>query len=470
MQGLINHAILCVLILLLSGNLIAQSVSGTLSLLKNQPIRLEGFSGLKTYLIASDSTDQEGHFRLGYSSSDVGVGFLKSADDKPMIVILSGEDVEIKGEALINMESMRISKGRENLWFERYAREHPRREQALSAWAYLEKMYRADTLFSKQVAPAKAILKEKQRIGEEDSLFLSRLPKDSYVRWFLPMRKMISSVSTIAQYRTEEIPATLAAFRSLDYADVRLYKSGLFKDAIESHFWLLENCGKPLDSVFQEMKNSIDALLPALQKDEKKFNEVTDFLFDLLERHSLFQASEYLALKVLNEVSCTLNSDLARQLETYRAMKKGNTAPDFDFSGKVLYPAGIQSAAPSRLSDLRAPYTLLVFGSSACPKCKEEVPQIATYYQQWRAQGLEVVFVSLDESEKEFREFSGGFPFISMCDFKKWKSPVVESYYVFGTPSMFLLDAERKILLRPNSVNQMNAWFDWYLVKGNPQR
>ena len=32
----------------------------------------------------------------------------------------------------------------ENKWFEQYAQEHPRREQALSAWVYLEKIYKLD--------------------------------------------------------------------------------------------------------------------------------------------------------------------------------------------------------------------------------------------------------------------------------------------------------------------------------------
>jgi hypothetical protein len=59
-------------------------------------------------------------------------------------------------------------------------------------------------------------------------------------------------------------------------------------------------------------------------------------------------------------------------------------------------------------------------------------------------------------------------PFISTCDFKKWDSPIAQDYYVFGTPTMFLLDDKRKILLRPNSVKQMDAWVDWFLVQGNP--
>ena len=42
-----------------------------------------------------------------------------------------------------------------------------------------------------------------------------------------------------------------------------------------------------------------------------------------------------------------------------------------------------------------------------------------------------------------------------------------KDYYIFSTPTMFLLDSKREIILRPNSVNQMDAWVDWYLVQGN---
>ena len=90
--------------------------------------------------------------------------------------------------------------------------------------------------------------------------------------WFIPIRKLVSSAATVAQYQTEEIPATIEAFRAIDYTDHRLYKSGLLKESIENHYWLLENCGKPLDAVFAEMKKSIDAMLVNLVKDPKKFN------------------------------------------------------------------------------------------------------------------------------------------------------------------------------------------------------
>jgi thiol-disulfide isomerase/thioredoxin len=438
----------------------SQKILGNFSQLINQPIKVEGFSGLKTYAISSTITDEMGNFKLNYSNSDFGVGYLIASDNKPLFILLSGEDIEITGKSLGLTEAIKIIRGQENLYFEQYAKEHPRREQAMSAWGYLEKIYTLDSLFSTQKKPSQAIQEEKYRIKKEDLAFLSSLPNDSYVKWFLPTRKLVSSVSTVAQYRPEEIPETIDAFRNLDYTDPRLYKSGLFKDAIENHFWLLENSGKSLDNVFEEMKLSIDAIMPKLVTNEKIFNEVTDYLFDLLEKHSLFQASEYLALKVLNEGSCTINNDLANQLETYRAMKKGNIAPDMVFDKSNFIN---QNKLLNKLSDVKSKYTVVVFGASWCPKCKEELPEITKLYNKWKLKGVEVVFIALEEDKKAFMDFAKAFPFPSYSDNKKWESKIVKDYYVFSTPTIFLLDNKREIILRPNSVKQMDAWVDWYL-------
>lgn len=442
---------------IVSPSIFSQTVSGKLSQLAGQDIRLERFEGLKTNLVSNTAIDSLGNFTLSYSPKDYGVGFLMSSDNKAFIVLLCGETIEIQGEALVYTESIRVTKGQQNQWFEQYSLEQPKREQALSAWLFLKNLYANEVVFKDQKAPSKSIAAEMQRIKAEDASFIAQLPKESYVRWFLPKRKLVSSVATIAQYRSDEVPQTIQDFRNLDYSDDRLYTSGLFKDAIEGHFWLLENSGKPLDKVFEEMKISIDALMVHLIKEDKKLNEVTNFLFDLLERHSLFQASEYLALKMLNEKSCTLETNVAQQLETYRTMKKGNIAPDILFEKNYF---SNKNVVIDTLSELKNKYTLLVFGASWCPKCKEELPEIAKQYSKWKEMGVEVVFIALEDDPKAFVDFTASFPFFSYNDQKKWESPIVKNYFVFATPTLFLLDKNREILVRPNSVNHLNAWLD----------
>lgn len=324
--------------ILLGSTAFSQSVSGTLYSSKSDTLKLYGFDGFNNYPIQKIVADKNGKFSLNYSSKDIGMGYITASDNKPYFLVLSGEDIQLKGEALSYPESVQILKGKENQWFEQYAKEHPKREQALSAWDYLGKIYTQEQLFTAQTVANKAIQQEKQRIKKEDVDFLSNLPRDSYVSYYLPLRKLVSAVSTIAQYRTAEIPATIEAFRKINYADNRLYKSGLYKDVLDNQIWFLENSGKSIDSMYVEMNKSTDAIIQSLTKDKEKLNLVTSHLFDLLEQHSLFKASEYLATKVLNddECGCSIQTDVASKLEQYRAMKIGNTAPDIFFPKDMI--------------------------------------------------------------------------------------------------------------------------------------
>lgn len=456
------------IICFLSFHVLAQyNINGSFPPLAGQQVKLVGFQDFGIYTIDSTIVSKQGNFKMSYSDKDQGMGYLSAADNEAYFVVLANENIQLKGQVFSLPETITTLSGNENKLFTQYALEHPRREQALSAWDYLTKIYTLDTLFAVQPVPKQAIATEKQRIKAEDSLFLATLPKYSYVSYYLPLRKLVSSVSTIAQYRTEEIPSAIATFRNMDYTDPRLYKSGLLKETIESHFWLIENSGRSLDSVFSEMNISIDFMLGNLAGDPKKLNEITDFLFKLLERRSLFKPAEYLALKVLNEVSCTINDDLIAKLESYRAMKIGNIAPDFDFEDDCFAPGYDVADSPKKLSDIKCKYTVVIFAASWCPQCPEELSQIGRLYQKWKTNDVEVVHVSLDDDEQIFRNFTSIFPFISVCDYQKWDSPVANAYHVFATPTIYLLNDKQEILLKPTSVRQLDSWVDWYLVQGN---
>ena len=457
--------VLTLLLYVALASLQAQTITGTFSFLASKQVKLIGFEGFNTYTIDNIRADEQGVFKLAFTQNDHGMAYLTDEDDKSFIVILApNENLVLKGESLSLPQTITIVSGIQNQYFGQYANEHPRREQALSAWDYLERIYTLDSLFIPHLDSRNAIQSEKQRIKDEDKAFLAQLDPEIYVSWFLPVRKLISSVSTIAQYRTAEIPGATVSFRSMDYTDPRLYKSGLLRETIDAHFWLIENSGRSLDSVFVEMHISIDYLIDNLVSDEKKFNEITQYLFNLLEQRSLFGASEYLALKILNEENCALDDNFANQLESYRAMKVGNTAPDIIFSGNALQ-YGQAVVSPTRLSEADADYIVLLFGSSWCPMCPQELSAIKDVYGKWKKHGVEVVYISLDDEEAEFARSSSSYPFLSFSDFKGWETLSAKNYHIFATPTLFLLDRNLEILLRPHSVRQVDSWVDWVLVK-----
>ena len=437
------------------------TITGNFPLLKNQVIRLAGYNGLGVYAIDSVRVSAEGSFILKYGTKDVGMGYIADADNKSYIVVLEKGGFSLKGDVISAPETIVTLKGEENKAFVNYAIEHVKREQTLSAWVFLQKIYQSDVLFSNQLAINQSITSEMQRIEKQDLDFLSSLPSTSFVNWYLPIRKLISSVSTVAQYRASEISPTIAALRKIDYSDPRLYKSGLLRDAIESHFWLLENRGGlSLDSIFNDMNISANLILNNIAKNELLYNDVTKYLFDYFEKHSLFQASEYLALKALNQKNVTLNANLQNQLESYRSMKIGNIAPEIIFTGEVLQN-GIEIKSPKSLSEISSNYKVVIFGASWCASCTEEMAQLLPLYSKWKSRGIEVIFISMDTERKAFHDYTIGMQFISSCDYKKWETKAAKDYFVSSSPTIYLLDKSNKIILRPKLIKAIDSWVDY---------
>jgi peroxiredoxin len=436
----------------------AQHVTGIFTDLPNQSISLYGFQNFETYTIDSTTTDATGHFALDFSKNEYGMGFLKSVDNTPFILILANEEVGLKGDAPSYPESVSMTKGNQNKAFNTYTAQHPKREQALSAWQFLQNLYLKDPLFKEEQTPKKAITKEIERISTQDAAFVSNLPEDSYVKWFLPIRKLVSSVSTVAKYRPKEIPATLAALRNINYADARLYKSGLLKEAIENHIWFIENSSGALDAVFKDLNASIDIIINPLKDDTEKFNLIAAKMFEVLEERSLFTSAEYLAKKLLEEEDCgCLNPEFEKRMQKYGAIAEGETAADIPFGAATYYPDGVTAR---KLSEVNSDYTLVVFAAGWCSHCTEELPKIAAYYPTLKEKNVEVILVSLDENASDFAKFAAPFPFISTTDYKKWAGQAALDYQVYATPSYFLLDKDLKIVKRLNSVEHIKAVVD----------
>ena len=83
------------------------------------------------------------------------------------------------------------------------------------------------------------------------------------------------------------------------------------------------------------------------------------------------------------------------------------------------------------------------------------------YYDTWKEEkNVEVVYISLDTDKTVCEQAYQNAPWQTFCDFKGWEMQAAKEYYIWATPSYFLLDENNKILLHPNSVGQANAWID----------
>ena len=328
----------------------AQTVSATLKQHAGQQITLTGFDYYSPQELGKTLADSLGFFTLSYPKDYKGMGLLKSQDQSSLLLVLSEETIVIEGTHLKDLASLSFTNSPANTRLEYYAKAQGLYTNALSAWGYLENLYANEALFMELKKVKKTIAEEQERIAEEELRFIDDLDQDSFLAWFIPYRKHLQGLPQIVKEQPERIPESIDYFRSTDFNNPYFKTSGLFKEWVETHYILLQNMGQDLDSVYKEMNLSTQYLIDHLQENESLLNRVSNELFNYFEKHSLFEASEYLSLSLLNNSQCSLDENLAAKLEAYRKLKVGTTAPD------IVLNKG-------KLSELKL-NKLLVFGAS----------------------------------------------------------------------------------------------------------
>ena len=110
-----------------------------------------------------------------------------------------------------------------------------------------------------------------------------------------------------------------------------------------------------------------------------------------------------------------------------------------------------EKGAIKTLLDFKQKEIVVVFWASWCPHCMEELPKL----QEWSKSHPEtlVLAVSLDSDYTTFQEAIKSFPnLLHYCDLQKWESEIVKSYNIVATPTLFLLDSERRIMNKYSDV------------------
>jgi thiol-disulfide isomerase/thioredoxin len=114
-------------------------------------------------------------------------------------------------------------------------------------------------------------------------------------------------------------------------------------------------------------------------------------------------------------------------------------------------------------------FTLVVFWDPTCGHCKEEIPRIDSIYRaSWKAKGLRVYSVLSDNDKKNewvtFVKEKKLVDWVHVYETKEMEKIVSDSqkpsfrqlYDVIQTPTIFLLDKEKRIIGKKLGVDQLN--------------
>ena len=97
-----------------------------------------------------------------------------------------------------------------------------------------------------------------------------------------------------------------------------------------------------------------------------------------------------------------------------------------------------------RLNDQRGKPVLLIFGTTWCPSCREEIPHLKDIYAQYAKKGLIMVNIDIQESRDKVSRYADKYelPYRLLLD---ENGDVAKTYGIRGVPTLILLDKEGMI-------------------------
>lgn len=105
--------------------------------------------------------------------------------------------------------------------------------------------------------------------------------------------------------------------------------------------------------------------------------------------------------------------------------------------------------------------TVLVFYKSGCGPCEELLGQLPAVYQRMKDSGMRIIAISSDADIPSFMEHAQDFPWErSYCDLQGTQGVNFKSYGVIGTPTLFVIDKQGKIIEKPSGVDFIERWYE----------
>jgi thiol-disulfide isomerase/thioredoxin len=239
----------------------------------------------------------------------------------------------------------------------------------------------------------------------------------------------------------------------INFNDALLINSDLFTNKSIEYLTYFGNPQLPKELLEKEFMKAIDSLLNKAKVNQLVYQHITEYLIDGFKKYGFDLVLDYIVENYVIKDDLCLDEKtegmIKRRIDQARILKIGSTVPDIilpDHNGKEI-----------TLSKINSEKILVVFYASWCPHCKELLPKLNELKKQ-NGIKLEVVAISLDTKKDDWINFlnSSCSSLINLSDLKGWDGKAAKDYFIYATPTMFLIDHNLKIVAKPMTIEEIN--------------
>ena len=246
-------------------------------------------------------------------------------------------------------------------------------------------------------------------------------------------------------------------FDNIDFSDERLLRTPILQARLDAFF---------TDVVIQtadSIDRQIDKLLLKCQGNYKMFQFISVYLFNHF-RESEIMGLDAVMVKIADEiylsgkadwVSKQFVDDLRKQVELLRhnliGMKAENLVMD---SYKGVYVA---------LYDIEKEFTILYFWEPNCGHCQEATPKLKNYYDKAKNEGVEIFAVCTTSDKAAWSKYIEEHELNWINGWDPERLSHFDYFYnVQSTPTIYILDRNKKIIAKRLAVEDIPSFIENY--------
>ena len=342
--------------------------------------------------------------------------------------ISENKNVEIKLETQNNKIKNVIYQDEANNLMNNIQEYSQKKELILPALVQIKEYYKDSTDFGK------ALVKEMGNLSGSNIIDQTKHP---FVYYYNTNYNKYLSNDAAKKVSTDEI------VDFFDKSNDMLESSSLVRPILVAY---LNNAGN------SNVGSSVDKLLDRLKVETPRGQTVLSELIDIFDVYEMTELkNKYLTLA--KNLKCTITDRLATTLKANANVEIGAVFPNYKFHSPV-------NTAAKTIADVKADKKIVVFWSSTCSHCETELPQLLAKYNELKAKNIQVIGLSLDSDKDSYTKKIIAFPWINDSELKGWNSSYAETYNVHATPSYFILDANNKIISKPDHVGDVLTYLN----------
>lgn len=447
-----RHLLLLFTFLLSSFFSISQSVEGTISNYNNKMIHFALVRGDTQIPIDSVFTDETGYFKLLPNTSwKPGMYRLKTEEGNSFHILINGtEKLQFVSGDLQSDGIVDFIRSEENRNWYAYTLV---KNEALYKMELLKPILREYPEDDDFYLQAKQEFNRLQQIPHQKAAeIFAKAPGSLAARFMKADLPIILDLEL--DFDTQRQKLKVGFLDDIDFTDTDLIFSNILNSKLIDYLGLFQRPDMRVEEIQVEFIKALNNILEKAAISDEVYLFIIEYFIEGFYRMGLTVVSDFLSSLPHLQTDCMEPETLAsieKVIGPYRKLSNGSAAPQ-------IHSKTIEGHEFS-LYNLENENTVIVFWSLSCPYCLELVPELNDFAKQ--NPHTAIVSIVISPNSEVLQDFirEEAPDWIHILEAEHNGTMFTNEYMVYGTPTLFLLDKDKKIVAKPSGMEELKRYF-----------